>query len=75
MIAQTKRENQVQRTGIGDKVDEKIEASKADIAQEKAEIQAKGEAVKQKVKERGNKGVIKTSWNEAGNAISGDDDE
>ena len=56
-------------------MDEKIEASKADIAQEKAEIQAKGEAVKQKVKERGNKGAIKSAWDEGMNTIFGDDDE
>ena len=58
MIEQTKVANQARRGGIGDKVDEKIVTNKADIAQEKQEIQAKGEAIKQKVKERAKDGAI-----------------
>lgn len=75
MIAQTKRENQARRAGISDKVDEEIAANKVDISQKKHELQAQGEAVKQKVKERANKGAIKSARAEIGNAISGDDDE
>ena len=69
MIEQTKVANQARRGGIGDKVDEKIVTNKTDIAQEKQEVQSKGEAIKQKVKERESKGAIKSAWNEGINAI------
>ena len=75
MIEQTKGLNHARRGRIGDKVDEKIVTNKADIAQEKQEIQAKGEAVKQKVKERESKGAIKSAWNEGMSTIFGDDNE
>ena len=75
MIAQTKRENQARRAGISDKVDEKIAANKADIAQEKQDIQSKGEAVKRQVKKRSKDGAIWSAGKEIRNAIVGDDDE
>ncbi len=69
MIAQTKGENQARRENITEAVNDRIAKTDTEITQGKQEVQAKGEAVKQKVQKRGNKGAIKSAWNEAGNAI------
>ena len=69
MIEQTKGANHARVGRIGDKVDEKIVTNKADIAQEKQEVQAKGEAVKQKVKERAKDGSIWSAGKETWGSI------
>jgi hypothetical protein len=64
MISQTKMENQSRRSLITEVVNEKITQADSEIAQGKQGLQSKSELIKQKVKERGSKGSIKSAWDE-----------